>query len=435
MALLNVPTRWVVCGLLNLMACFLGVANAADPNASDVSDPTSSNTTANAEADAKSESGQPLTLENLQQQIKLLEMENTAIKRQNREIVDQIQQALKGNSTAQDLVQDLDSEFRNRLKISGYADVEARAEENAKYFKLHHFSLFFKKPIASKWHLFSEIEYENAPLFERGDESTTVTTPGGQADIQQFEHASGTIFLEAMNLDYRWRPGLSARIGRFFTPAGIWSIDHYPPFVVTQERPLHIRNMFPQLIDGLGFYGKLHGKAVTFNYDFYLGNGENNDKLQQDIDGNKSVGLRLSLDLDWLDQLEVGGSLYHDTNVSNLCAGLDENKTAFGLHLKLQWHAFLLQSEYAKNSFDSDLDSCRQRGSYGQFAWKWGKAVLGLRNDVLDLLAQPAERRQSVFINYRLEKDILLKLESHKDKQADTVTKWTIATIAVNLGH
>ena len=370
-------------------------------------------------------------------QVKTLQQENAEIKRGHREFAVKIRDELDHSVMAQELAQDIDSQFHQSLKISGYADVEANFNEQSNYFRLHHFSLFFNKPIADKWHLFSEVEYEDAPLFEAENEQQTVTTPTGSTRVTKFEHASGAIFLEAMNLDYRWKPRLSSRLGRFFTPAGIWSIDHYPPFVTTQERPLHIRHLFPQLIDGIDIYGKFNFGEHGFGYDVYVGNGENNDTISGDRDGNKSIGVRASVDLDWLKRVEFGISLYRDSNLTNPCSGANAYKIARGAHYNVQWRNWALQSEYALADYEKAAASpqCQPKGAYTQVSWKWRQTIVGARVDQFDDKTQAEKRRQSLFFNYRLEKDILLKLESHRQSQERTVSRWTIATVAVNLGH
>jgi len=145
------------------------------------------------------------------------------------------------------LYEDLSKEIENNITISGYADVEYRGSSEPginEEFRMHHLSLFFSKQFDNNVKFFSEIEYEDTPKFEGKND--------GSGDL---ETASGKIFVEALNFDWNYSQHLNIRAGRFFTPAGIWSEDHYPPFVTTQERPLHIRKIFPQLIDGLSLFG------------------------------------------------------------------------------------------------------------------------------------------------------------------------------------
>lgn len=68
-----------------------------------------------------------------------------------------------------DETSETDQNLSKQMEISGYADIEYHASSKKGAnpgFRLHHFSVFFKKKIAEKWKFFSEIEYEDAPKFE-----------------------------------------------------------------------------------------------------------------------------------------------------------------------------------------------------------------------------------------------------------------------------
>ncbi|MFV2058920.1 MAG: hypothetical protein ACC707_20870, partial [Thiohalomonadales bacterium] len=247
-----------------------------------------------------------------------LEQENKKIKAQHKAFKKEIMAVLEDKGIAEDIALDIETQMTTAMKISGYADVEyiKTSKENDKPgFRLHHFSLFFTKKINDKWSLFSEIEYEDGPVFEGDNTNVPVVTPGpggGESTATQLKASSGKIFLEAMNVDYHMLPQMNFRLGRYFTPAGIWSIDHYPPFVPTQERPMHIRNIFPQLVDGLMTYGRIPMGSTYFKYDLYYGNGEVSTG-NGDGDTHKSSGIRLALEIPVLTKFELGVSGYEDT--------------------------------------------------------------------------------------------------------------------------
>ena len=102
-------------------------------------------------------------------------------------------------------------------KISGYVDAEYindtrdSATIDDKYgFRLHHLSLFVTKKFNQDWKFFSEVEYEDGTFID-----SDPSAPG----------QSGSVYAEAVNIDYQWRPSQYVRVGRDFTPAGIWSDD------------------------------------------------------------------------------------------------------------------------------------------------------------------------------------------------------------------
>lgn len=284
-------------------------------------------------------------------------------------------------------------------KVSGYADIEYKmsdADGANDGFRMHHLSLFFTKQWSDKWRFFSEIEYEDAPKFE-GD---------GSGGIKAFD---GKIFVEAINIDYLWRPEMMFRLGRFFTPAGIWSVDHYPPFVSTQDRPLHIRKIFPQLIDGASIFGTLNLAENTFlNYNLFIGNGEGNNGHNDD-NSKKGGGGKVSFLLPFLDYTEIGGTAYRD--------GLNngDDKLALGMHGKFKKYDFTLQGEYATAKINSASgNDYSDHGYYAQLNYDWKDFSFGGRHDFLDRKGKD-RTRETLFVNYHVNSNIVLKYEQHWD--------------------
>ena len=275
--------------------------------------------------------------------------------------------------------EDITNRLKNNMAVTGYADVEyISTNQTGKEsgFRNHHFSLFFKKQISDDWRFFSEIEYEDAPYYDPAKEGVDPKTVG-----------SGKIFAEAVNFDYLWRPDTSVRVGRFFTPAGLWSVDHYPPFVLTQDRPQHIRQIFPQLVDGAAVSGHYPVGNTFFNFDFFVGNGETTlFDGSTDSNSTKAAGLRAAVALPFAQQFEIGASAYRD-KLKLSSADLDQSKkNAKGVHAKIRQGAFGFQAEYAKGSYEPTLAPGPARnydreGYYAQISYDIDKWTLGYRND------------------------------------------------------
>lgn len=334
-----------------------------------------------------------------------------------------VETELRENKARQDLGVD----------VSGYVDFEYSAysetpgKENG--FRMHHLSLFFTKEITDRWRFFSEIEYEDAPNLE-GPETAGVL----RAD-------DGKIFVEAVNVDYLHDPRANLRVGRFFTPAGIWSVDHYPPFVPTQVRPLHIRKIFPQLVDGMMAYGTVPVATAFIHYDAYLGNGEGNSGAG-DSNSQKALGAKVSLILPRLQHLELGGSVYRDERDTN---NANADKIATGIHAKASMGDVTAQFEYAAADLtpagggsDNELEGWYLQLSYDMADW-----TAGLRYDVYDSdKDNPAtltnDSVSSLFVNYHVTPTLVLKLEHHiTDDESDPVNDptQTMASIAIFLGE
>lgn len=332
----------------------------------------------------------------------------------------------------QDQLEETNIANSNEMKISGYADIEyhnSTATGAEPGFRLHHMSLFFEKRVTDDWKFFSEIEYEDAPFVEYGytDDDTDSSCDG----------CYGKIFLEAANFTYSYDPVASFRAGRFFTPAGIWSIDHYPSFTPTQLRPEHVRRIFPQVVDGMGMFGTIAMGNTFLNYDVYLGNGEGNSG-KEDSNSDKATGAKVSLLLPFLKYFEIGASAYNDTKT--VTAG-DEDKTAVGAHLKLKFSDFTFQAEYATADIDLATGGSYSRtGYYAQLLYDIGLWTFGVRNDFYDEndSSDLDITFNSVFINYHVNQAVVLKLEHHQVEDED-VTKedydHTIASIVMYLGN
>ncbi|KAF0193050.1 MAG: Uncharacterized protein FD165_153 [Gammaproteobacteria bacterium] len=317
------------------------------------------------------------------------------------------------------------------VDVSGYVDFEysgyseTPGKESA--FRLHHLSLFFTKQLAEKWRFFSEIEYEDGSNFE-GPETAGV-----------LKSDDGKIFVEAVNTDFLYDSRANLRVGRFFTPAGIWSIDHYPPFVPTQVRPQHIRKIFPQLVDGLMVYGTLPAGDSFVNYDAYIGNGEGNSGAG-DSNSEKALGAKISVVFPALD-LEVGGTIYRDEKDTG---NANADKTAAGVHAKLSAGGFTGQFEYAAADLtpagggsDDEVE-----GWYLQILYDLSNWTFGLRHDVYDSdkdnpVTLTEDTVNSVFVNYHVSPTMVIKLEHHvTDDASDPVNDptQTMASMAIFLG-
>lgn len=340
----------------------------------------------------------------------------------------------------------MNENLHKSMSVSGYADaafaVDSRKDVNPS-FQVHHLSLFFTQDISRHWNFFSEIEFEDAPQFE-GTDPITVWDCGAdnicgngddtQTTINTLSSGQGKIFAEAVNMNLKWRPTANFRIGRFFTPAGIWSIDHYPPFVATQLRPKHIRKIFPQTTDGLMFYGIASLLNHFLSYDFYIGNGEGN-AASVDMNTNKAAGLRLEMDLPFFHETTVGTSYYQE--IMN-----DEtDKTATGLHAKIRDGGYEIQTEYAEASLKPATGNpYHRRGYYVQGQYRWMDWSIGLRHDYYDQNTglDTAETTRSIFGSYYINQDMNIKLEHHIVELADPGSEdynTTILSLNANLGN
>ncbi len=370
----------------------------------------------------------------LKRRVQQLEQQTQTLQKSHDALVESLSKTLKEGEVARDTAFELEKQLHSRLQTSGYADVEFRSDSSAgnhPSFRIHQFSLILTKQIDEHWRAFAEVEYEDAPRIEFAPDS-----PGC------LDGCNGEIFLEAMNVDYTPSDAMGLRAGRFFTPAGIWSIEHYPPFVATQELPLHIRQIFPQLIDGALLHGAIPVRDIFLNYDVYAGNGEGSTG-PSDNNHKKSLGIRAAAQLPWLKRFEVGASAYSDTLGDSNSS--ETKKFATGLHAKVHLAQWALQSEIAharyqpQNSANADYSKA---GYYLQLGFDATTlTTLGYRYDVFEdydteSASKVDTKRNSLFANYRVHKNVVLKLEHHRTSRDHAGNEnLTLASVAVYLGE
>jgi len=353
--------------------------------------------------------GEAATVEDLERRIRALEAQIEINNEETRDVADS---------------------FKRGMSVAGYTDVEYMATNKAgdsNGFRMHHMSLMFKKQVNEKLKFFSEIEFEDAPHIKGSSTSSTV---------------AGKIFLEAVNLDYMLSSSTTLRVGRFFTPAGIWSVDHYPPFVATQIRPQHIRKVFPQLTDGAAITGQ-HAVGNTFvSYDLFVGNGETKAFFgDKDYNSSKAVGLRVNAALPVLDRFEVGATGYKDKTLLDPTTGIEEQKSAYGVHMLAKLGAIRVKAEYAKGEYEplpTPSTSYTRTGYYIQPSYDINKWTLGYRYDYFEpksTVQNDKTRINTAFVNYHVDKNTVLKWEHHllnlEDPAKDDYYK-SIVSIAVN---
>lgn len=348
---------------------------------------------------------------------------------------DELEQRVQRLEDATQVIHEEASDSTNRLNkafaLSGYADIEYVGTDKANAnsgFRIHHLSIMYKKQVREDLKFFAETEYEDAPYVSAAPAVS-----------------SGKILVEAVNFDYTINNNTSARVGRFFTPAGIWSVDHYPPFVSTQDRPMHIRQIFPQVTDGASVSGN-HAIGDSFvDYNAFVGNGESflagNPSFNGTTDQNSSsaFGLKVGVALPIAKQFYVGGTVYHE----KLTTVDQAMKNAYGIHAKIKYDNFGFQGEYANGSYNPTVGATlgqvyHRKGYYGQFSYDIDKWTLGYRYDYFDptsVIALDNTKINTLIVNYHVDKNAVLKWEHHLVNLENPIAQdyyRSIASVVVN---
>ena len=306
-------------------------------------------------------------------------------------------------------VADLTSQLEERAGLSGYYDFEYIAANDASnsHFRQHHVSLFVSRTW-KRWRFFSEIEFEDFGAHD-GD--------GGTIE------GNGAVSVESGWAEYLHADWLHIRGGKFLLPE-YWNVNHYPSTVLSTNRPLMVREVFPQDTNGVMAYGVAYTGPLGATYNLYYGNGQSSDSSHVDDNQGKAVGGHLTLHLghliDGVSRLDVGASGY--TEHAPTKGGQFD---VWGLETQANAGRFELLAEYASRSSDVGAE-----GLYVQPSVRvWRELRCFYRYGYLDPTDGPKQERHTVGVNFRPRPDIALKLEVNtNDFSDDTKSYQEVAT-------
>ncbi len=313
--------------------------------------------------------------------------------------LDDLRQRIEINEARLD---DNEGNLTDDMHISGYIDTEyivTDSPADTDHFRLHHLSLQFSKKHAEKWSFFSVVEFEDGAFYEGSGDGTTL------------DKAEGAILIETMYVDAEINDYLNLRIGRYLDPACIWNVDHYVPFVTTQDRPQHIRKIFPKWLDGGQLFGSRPvGANHLAEYKLYVGNGSGDDG-KTDNNENKTVGASVNLKFLSLYDLDVGVSYLTGKDSTHV------ETDAIGFDAKFRIKDFSFQTEYGRADRKADITNVetKRSGWYAQGVYDIKQVSLVYRYDTYKDTAGTTDKDiNTLALNYHFTPKIVGKLEAHK---------------------
>jgi hypothetical protein len=283
-----------------------------------------------------------------------------------------------------------DNDWTNKFKIYGFTDVglnrvwvDERSptsnfinSANATSFVIGNLNLYFDAQPIKGWRSLVEIRFTNAPHGEitsvGGLGGTFNRTTTGLIDPHANSVAGymwgGYTVIERAHIDWTDLQFLKLRVGSFFTPFGIWNVDHGTPTLIAVQLPMTIQfRQMPLRQTGLQVYGS------TFKGDWELGYMATVTNGRQELsnfafDDNRGFGGRLYANNERGDiTAKFGASFYtgrvrdEQVNLTNLNPITLEQKSNFsyrevvgGLDASLDIGRTRLRAEATMNSIQYD---------------------------------------------------------------------------------
>ncbi len=182
-------------------------------------------------------------------------------------------------------------------------------------FLIPHVNLYFSSTVNRTTTALVELRFG---FFPQGQESflpnyqrvnTTVVDPHTSEEIEY-----GGVSIQRAKITWTPSDAFGVTAGRFFTPFGIWNIDHSPTVVIPILLPwIMLRQTAPLAQTGAMVHGRFFpGHGLRFDYALTISNGRGPAESFYDVDSNKALGLRLKGVYESRDfRLEIGGYGYY----------------------------------------------------------------------------------------------------------------------------
>ncbi len=223
------------------------------------------------------------------------------------------------------------SETEQKLRFYGFMDFGLQKawfsqrsglneviESKSTTFVLGNVNLYLDARPSEQWRALSEVRFTTYPHgdfsigqpgqgFQRTD--TTIfdvnSASGGFAPARW-----GAIVLERAQLEWSGADWLNVRGGYWFTPYGIWNVDHGTPTLISLNVPQFVVfEAFPARQLGLDLYGTFHPGTWNVDYHAYISNGRTPGQLDPTED--KMLGGRVALSRTQPFALALGASGFY----------------------------------------------------------------------------------------------------------------------------
>ncbi|WP_437865850.1 hypothetical protein [Sorangium sp. So ce363] len=184
----------------------------------------------------------------------------------------------------------------------------ALPQANALNFVVGNLNLYLDAQPTDHFRFLGELRFTTAPggspvpadaaTLPPGVVGRTTTQPYGTFDSTAIALGSpttygGLVSIERAHIDWTRFNLFKVRVGQFFTPIGIYNVDHGSPVLITAAIPYFITSrLFPTRQTGIMIYGSTFTGPWELGYNAYVSNGRNEDAPFA-FDDNRGFGGRL----------------------------------------------------------------------------------------------------------------------------------------------
>jgi hypothetical protein len=262
------------------------------------------------------------------------------------------------------------------LEISGFADFSYLGwfydEDDAwsgvglppyHSFSVGNLNVYFAKQLSERCRALTEVRflYEPHGSGELNGPRTDTTVGDHAAASRPIQW--GAIRIERAQAECELTPWLALRFGQWFTPYGIWNVDHGSPTIISIRRPYVVgEGLLPEQQTGVQLFGSRSRGNLRLGYYLTLSNGRGPISAYGDLDANKAVGGRLELGYGRFGDLTLGVSYYRgrytDLGPSRLDLATGKgviqptkqyDEQAFGFDLSWDWRGVVVRAEALYN--------------------------------------------------------------------------------------
>jgi hypothetical protein len=241
-------------------------------------------------------------------------------------------------------------------------------------FGVKNLNMYFDFSYGNKIRAFSEIKFLNNPtgVEEFMYDDRTVANDGNGSFI-----SFGSTYIERAWIDYKVNDSFKVKAGKFFTPYGIWNVEHGAPILPSIKVPITIAyGILPNRQVGINFHGDRLIGDWEFGYNAYVSNGRGDWTIENNI--NKAFGMNFNFKVPtkYLKSLAFGFGVYSGKEILkanqnylkkvNMADGSSEylvfskevenevREKSFAAHFAAAWKKIELNAEYIYNKLKYD---------------------------------------------------------------------------------